>query len=175
MRIGLLTTVAALSVASSALAQGGADRPIDGSAPGTVLLVLRERPAGKPALIVREPPNSNGHPRQRNIIYFSPTGTPAELAMAVAAFNRIRHRDGDVITRPLSDDNIGTPRLGMVRQPASGDPVRDSLNNAAADQYLGTMKSMLDFVHAVPETVVPGIGKVRWTQLDRLPFYKGPQ
>jgi hypothetical protein len=67
MRIELLTIVAALGVASSAVAQG-TDKPVDGSAPGSVLLVLRERPPGKPALIVREPPNSNGNVRQRSII-----------------------------------------------------------------------------------------------------------
>jgi hypothetical protein len=57
----------------------------------------------------------------------------------------------------------------------SGDPAKDSVNNVLADKYLGEMKSLLDFVHAVPERVVPGIGKVKWIEVDRPPLVKRPQ
>jgi hypothetical protein len=174
MRMELLTLVAALAVASSARAQDTTALPVAGSTPGKVLLVLRELPTGRPALIVRELPNTNGHTRQRSVIYFSPRGTPAELAMALAAFDRIRREEGEVVTRPLSDDNIGVPRLDLP-QPRTGDVVRDSMNQARASSYLLEMKSLLDLVHALPEKVVPGIGKVHWLEVDRPPLGKPPQ
>jgi hypothetical protein len=172
MRTATLTFLVGLVFTQAAFAQDASALRVDGSGPGKILLVLRDLPPDKPALIVREPPYLNVP--QRSILFFSPQGTPAQLALALIAFDRIRAQDGEVITRPRTDDNIGrTPEeTGYTR--STGDPVKDSVNKVYRDQYLRGIQSILELVKAQPEKEVRGLGKVRWVQVDRPPLPTRP-
>ena len=104
--------------------------------------------------------------RQRNVLYFPPDGTPEELALALAAFRRVRVEDGETIRRPRTETNIG------IVKASSSDPEKDAQNKPYRDAYLLEMRSLLDLGRAARVQHLRGIGEVRWIQLDQQPVGK---